>query len=195
MTWLEAIGVLFGLVAVWLTLRQNVLCWPVGLVQVCIYGYIFYESKLYSDVILQVYFIFTQLYGWYYWLHGGSHHRDALVRVLSSRQRLGCIASGLLITLLWGWAMSRWTDAAAPYPDAFITVMSLIAQWLLTRKILESWHYWIAVDVVAIGVYWYKNLYLTAGLYSVFLVLAMMGLLAWHKSLVSARPSDNLSPA
>lgn len=85
-------------------------------------------------------------------------------------------------TLLWGFVMKTLTDASVPYPDAFTTVASLIAQWLMARKRLESWCFWIAVDVVAIGVYFYKQLFFTTGLYAVFLILAIMGFLEWRKN-------------
>jgi len=102
--------------------------------------------------------------------------------LLSIGALAGWLLLGLAGTAVWGFLMNRYTDAAAPYPDAFTTVMSLIAQWLMARKKLESWGFWIAVDVVAIGVYFYKDLYMTAGLYAVFLVLATIGFFEWRKS-------------
>lgn len=183
MTWIEAVAVVFGLVCVWLTIRQNVLCWPTGLVQVALYIVIFYRVKLYSDLILHVIYVVMQIYGWYYWLHGGNRSEAPPVSTLTSRDRLVWPAVAVLGTFGWGWLMSTFTDAAVPYGDAFTTAASLAAQWLMARKKLESWLFWIAVDVVAIGIYWNKSLFLTSGLYSVFLVLATMGLFAWRKSM------------
>jgi nicotinamide mononucleotide transporter len=103
-------------------------------------------------------------------------------------------------TLLWGHLMGRFTHAALPYPDAFTTVSSLIAQWLMARKRLDSWYFWIAVDVVAVGIYLYKGLYLTTGLYAIFLGLAVTGLMVWRRHIrpLGTDPSplatDRLSP-
>jgi nicotinamide mononucleotide transporter len=180
---LEIVATVFGLLCVALTVRQNIWCWPTGLVQVVLYIFIFYQAKLYSDSFLQVVYVFFQFYGWWHWLHGGREHTSAPVTRLSPRALIGYLVAGILGSLLWGYGMARFTDAALPYPDAFVVVLSLIAQWLLARKVLESWHFWIAVDVLAIGVYFLKKLYLTSGLYAVFLVLAVLGLLAWKKEL------------
>lgn len=178
---LEIVATVFGLLCVALTVRQHIWCWPTGLVQVILYIFIFYQAKLYSDSFLQVIYVFFQFYGWWHWLHGGRERTSAPITQLSPRALLGYTLAGILGSLLWGFGMARFTDAALPYADAFVVVFSLVAQWLLARKVLESWHFWIAVDVLAIGVYFLKKLYLTSGLYAVFLVLAVLGLLAWRK--------------
>lgn len=183
MTWIEAIAVGFGLICVWLTIRQNIWCWPTGLVQVALYIVIFYRVNLYSDLILHVIYVGMQVYGWHHWLHGGRNRKALPVSVLGARARLAWPAVAFFGTLGWGYVMATFTDASVPYGDAFTTVASLIAQWLMARKRLESWLFWLSVDVVAIGIYWYKSLLLTSGLYAVFLVLATLGLFAWRKSL------------
>ena len=183
MTWIEAIAVVAGLVCVALTVRQNVWCWPVGLIQVSLYIVIFYNVKLYSDMLLHGIYVVLQFYGWHHWLHGGEAQGRLAVSSLSVRSIAGWVAASALGCAAWGHAMASFTDAAAPYADAFIAVASLIAQWLMTRKNLESWFFWIAVDVVAIGVYLYKHLYLTAGLYALFLGLAVVGFFSWRKSM------------
>jgi nicotinamide mononucleotide transporter len=187
MTWIEALAVVFGLLGVWLTIRQNIWCWPTGLVQVTLYILIFYQVKLYSDLILHMIYVVLQVYGWHYWLHGGRGRDKLEVSRLSARDLTGWVVIALVGTAAWGWGMASLTDAAVPYWDAFIAVTSLSAQWLMTRKHLESWLFWVAVNVVAIGVYWYKSLFLTTGLYAVFLVMAMIGFFAWQRSM---RPKD-----
>jgi nicotinamide mononucleotide transporter len=183
MTLIEAVAVIFGLTCVWLTIKQNIWCWPTGLVQVSLYIAIFYDAKLYSDLILHVIYVVLQLYGWYHWLYGGKNHSTLKVTRLQPMifGVWGVICIGG--TLILGGFMHHYTDAAVPYPDAFTTITSLIAQWLMARKKLESWWFWIAVDVVAINIYLYKHLFLTTGLYSVFLILAITGFFAWRKSL------------
>lgn len=189
MTPVEATAVIFGLLCVWLTVRQNIWCWPTGLVQVVLYIFIFYQVKLYSDLILHVIYVGMQIYGWYHWLHGGRDRGTLPVSTLRWRGRIGWVTAAAFGTGAWGLLMARFTDAAVPYGDAFTTAASLIAQWLMARKRLESWLFWIAVDVIAVGIYWYKELYLTSGLYAVFLGLAIMGLFAWRKSM---HPEDGI---
>jgi nicotinamide mononucleotide transporter len=182
MNWLEAAAVVFGLLCVWFTIRQNIWCWPTGLVQVTLYIYIFYEVKLYSDLILQVIYVILQIYGWHNWLHGGKDHGKLEVSRLSTLRMILWMFVSIVGMSSWGWFMATYTDAALPFWDSFIASASLIAQWLMTRKKLESWIFWISVDVVAIGVYLYKYLYMTAGLYTVFLIMAIAGLFEWFKS-------------
>lgn len=181
---IEATAAAFGLLSVWLTVRRNIWCWPTGLVMVTLYILIFYETKLYSDMGLQVVYVFLGIYGWNHWLRGGPRHEDDLpVTGLSLKGRLGWAGTALIGTAVLGYGTASWTDAALPYPDAFITALSLVAQWLMARKVWESWVGWITVDLVAIPVYTSKALYLTAGLYTLFLILASAGLIAWRKSL------------
>ena len=182
MTAIEVIASLFGLLCVWLTVRQNIWCWPIGLVMVSLYVWIFYQAKLYSDMGLQVVYIVLQIYGWIHWLRGGPRDSDLPVTRLSGNRIAFWIIVAVACTVLLGGGMARWTDAAIPYWDATTTVLSLIAQYLLARKVLENWLFWILVDVLAIGIYAVKELYITAGLYAVFLGLATWGWLAWKAS-------------
>lgn len=187
MTLIEAVAAGFGLLCVVLTIRQSIWCWPAGLIQVALYSIIFYQVKLYSDLILHVIYIGMQLYGWYHWLHGGEGRGELRVTSLSPRGRIAWPAAIAGVTCIWGYSMQTYTDADWPFGDAFTTVASLAAQWLMARKRLESWLYWIAVDVVAIGIYWQKSLYLTSALYTLFLILAMIGLSAWQRAMIAAR--------
>lgn len=179
---IEITGVILGILCVWYTVKQNILCWPTGLIQVFIYIYIFYEVKLYSDLILQIFYVFFQIYGWHYWLHGGKNKSKVKVTRLSLKGLVFWVLASLFGTWLLGYFMATYTDAALPYADAFTTIASLVAQWLLTKKKLESWVFWISVDIIAVWVYFMKELYLTSGLYSIFLCLAILGLLQWKKS-------------
>jgi nicotinamide mononucleotide transporter len=182
---LEKIAVVCGLANIYLTVRQNIWCWPVGVVMVSLYVYIFFDAKLYSDAGLNVFFLVMQFYGWYHWSRGGVEHSRSLATVkrLSAREWAWTIAGVLTGTAVLGTTMHRLTDAALPYPDAFTTLLSVFAQFLLTRKVLENWILWIVADVVYIGVYTSKSLYWTAGLYVVFLVLCIKGYREWKASL------------
>lgn len=182
MTLIELIATIFGLLCVGLTIRQSIWCWPAGLVQVALYVCVFYEAKLYSDVLLHLVYVVLGIYGWYHWLRGGPREDGLPVTRLAAMPFAGWLLVAAMGAAGLGYLMSRWTDASLPYWDAAIAAMSLVAQYLLARKVLQNWLLWIAVDVVAIGVYGAKGLYITTGLYAVFLVMATMGWFAWKRS-------------
>lgn len=181
MSGLEIAATVFGLINVYLIVRRNIWNFPFGLVMVVLYAKIFYDYKLYSDSLLQLYYIVVQLYGWWYWLKG--RRPDGLINVETLDTRGRIVAGAVIVTgaAALGWGMSN-TDASVPYWDATTTVMSLVAMVLLSRRKLENWVLWIAVDVLSIGIYSYKELYLTAGLYAVFLGLASWGLVEWLRA-------------
>jgi nicotinamide mononucleotide transporter len=180
MSGLELFAATLGVIAVWLTVKQNPWCWPIGLVMVLIYSWIFFEVKLYSDMLLQVIYAALQLYGWWQWTRGGdaSHGREV------SRLGMGSVALGLTLgaigSLLLGAAMAHWTDAAQPWLDAALTGFSLVAQVWMAQKRVQCWPLWIAVDVIFVGLFVYKDLYLTAALYGLFLLLAVQGWREWR---------------
>jgi len=183
MSLVELAGTLLGVLGVWLMIRQNIWGWPVGLVQVSLYAWIFYGAQLYSDALLQLIFLGLQAYGWWHWHQARRHPARATRELPVTRLRVSEAimlgGAGLGLTAAWGEFMQRTTDAALPYWDAFILVFSVIAQWLQARKVLECWAGWIIVNVVAIGVYWVKDLRLTAGLYGLFLGMAVWGWCSW----------------
>ena len=187
MFWIEIAATVFGFLCVVLTIRRNIWCWPVGLVQVLLFIVIFYNAKLYSDLGLHVIYVGLQFYGWYAWTRrDGSGAPLALKQdvplVVEWLPRIGLLAAVVgtaLGSAILGYVMSTYTDAALPYGDAFTTVASLVATWMLAAKKVESWMFWIAVDVVAIGIYYYKDLIPTCILYCAFLGLATIGLIHW----------------
>ena len=193
MSWMEITATIFGLACVWLTVKANIWNWPVGLVQVFLYIFVFWQAKLYSDAGLQVVYIIVGIYGWWYWLHGSKNKTEVQITSIYNPKRwsvqnlyrnelLRWTLIAVLGTGLWGWIMATHTDAACPYADGFVVVTSLVAQWLMAKKKLESWWFWIAVDVMAVDVYLYKDLYFTSALYAVFLGLAITGYFAWKKT-------------
>ena len=179
---IEVLATIFGFICVWLTIKQNIWCWPAGLVQVSLYIFVFYQARLYSDMGLHVIYVFMQFFGWYYWMYGGEDRGKAKVTRLSPRARAAWSTTALVGTALLGFFMHNYTNADLPYWDAATTVLSLIAQWLMAKKILESFMIWITVDVLCVGIYSVKELYPTTGLYLAFLVMATMGYLEWRKS-------------
>ena len=181
----EVLAVITGIISVYLSTRENIWSWPTALVNVALYFVVFYETKLYADMGLQAVYFALSLYGWYEWLYGGEN-RTAL-HVSRTPRSLGVRLAviGIACAAMLGTLLARFTDAALPYIDSATTSTSLVAQWMMTRKILENWAVWVAVDVVYIAMFIFKRLYLTAGLYAVFLVLAVMGYVQWKRSLAT----------
>ncbi len=185
MTLFELAAVAVTLLAVWLTARQVIWCWPTALVSVTMYAVVFYQAKLYADMGLQGIYFVLSVYGWWAWLHGGEDRAALEVSVASPRARIGLAALGAVFGLALGTLLHRFTDASLPYMDSMLTSFSLVAQWLMARKRLESWIVWFAVDVFYVGMFLYKSLYLTAGLYAVFLGIAAVGFLDWKRSMAA----------
>ena len=181
--WIELLAVIFTIACVWLTAEEHILCWPTGIIGCVLYLYVFWVARLYSDVLLQLYFLVTSIWGWYHWLYGGVNATELpITRITAGWAALwaGVIVAG---TAALGAFMKRRTRAALPYLDATTTVISLVAQYLLGCKILENWVLWIGADVIDSGIYFRRRLYMTSLLYAVLLVLATMGLIEWRGKL------------
>ena len=179
----EVAGFLTGVVAVWLTAKESPWCWPTGLVNVSLYIVVFWKAKLYADTGLQVVYVGVCLYGWWEWLHGGPGGGQLAVSRTPRRVLAALSLAGAAFAAALGLFLSRKTDASLPFWDAATTAGSLVAQLLQSRKWIETWWFWIAVDVVYVGVYVAKGLHLTAVLYAVFLALCVLGLVEWRRSL------------
>jgi nicotinamide mononucleotide transporter len=174
----------------WLA-KRNVLTWPVGIVSVLLYLALFYQIRLYSDALEQVYYLGASAYGWWYW--SKSRQKDHVisdVRYSAGRAALAAVCVTVALAVALGFAMSRlhvWASAlfpeAASYPylDAVTTVMSFTAMWLMARKRIESWVYWIIVDVIGIWLYFVKDVRFISLLYVSLLVLAVKGLTDWRR--------------
>ena len=188
------VGVASGAVAVWLTVRENVWCWPIGIVNVLLSAIVFAQAKLYADAGLQLVYVALCLYGWYAWLHGGADRGALAVARTPGFAKVALAGGGIAFAAGLGFLLHRHTDAALPYWDASTASFSLAAQWMQTRKWIESWLVWIVVDVVYVGIYVVKGLFLMAGLYAAFLVLAVAGLVAWRKSLAAVASADAWAP-
>lgn len=181
---LEYIGTGLGLLCVYLIIRQNIFCWPVGIVTIGIYTHIFFEAKLYSDVLLQGVYLLLHFYGWFYWLkRKPDSEAPLLIQTLSGQAKAAWLTTAITTTYALGFIMGHYTDASVPYFDASTTTISLIAQWLMTRKFIENWLVWIFVDLLAASVYFYKGLNLTAFLYIVYACMGTYGFASWKRSL------------
>jgi nicotinamide mononucleotide transporter len=183
----EVCAALVSAAGVWLTARRSPWCWPVGLVSVIAYAWIFVDARLYSDTLLQVVFAVLILYGWHRWMRNLDDSGHVRVVALTAREATSHLVVGAAAALALGYAMHRYTDASLPWLDAALTAFSLIAQWWQARRHAAAWWLWIVVDVIYVGEYVYKSLPVTAVLYVGFIVLAAMGLKAWRHQAVTAR--------
>lgn len=181
----EVLGFVTGGWAVWLTVKQNIWNWPIGIANSAFYLIVFFQTRLYADMSLQGLYVALGFLGWYWWLRGGQNRTELNV----SRTR-HLLAAALGVALLGGtWVMTMFlvrVNDSAPFLDALTTVLSLIAQFMLTRKLFENWFVWISADVIYIGLYIYKDLYLTSVLYAIFLAMCIAGAIQWRRSLRSA---------
>ena len=180
---LEIIAVLLTLVAVYLTTRQIIWCWPLGMVSVVLYAVVFYQAKLYADMGLQGLYFALAAYGWWAWLHGGEDHGKLTVSRTSLLMASVLGLVGALAAIALGQTLYRLTDASLPFMDSALSSFSIVAQWMQTRKKLEAWLVWLAVAIFYIGMFLYKGLYPTAALYAVFLYLAVIGYIGWRRSI------------
>lgn len=183
MSWIELFAAGLGVVNVWLVVKRNVWNYPFGLVMVTLYGLVFFRARLYSDAILQVYYFAMNVFGWWYWLKGRDTQGHVRPELLGAPGRLLAALATLAGAAAGGYLFATYTNAAAPYLDAFIAAASVIAQYLMSIRKIENWVWWIAVDTVAVGVYFWKGLFPTAILYVIFLSLSVAGLTAWRKQL------------
>ncbi|MDP1858077.1 MAG: nicotinamide riboside transporter PnuC [Gemmatimonadaceae bacterium] len=188
LTPLEGTAVCFGLVSVYLSTRENIWSWPTAIVNVGLYSVLFFREQLYADMGLQVIYLLLSLYGWYEWLYGGENRSELRVSRITARLAMRLAGIGVVGSAVLGTLLYRTTDASLPYLDSTLSVFSLIAQWLMTRKVLENWVVWIALDVVYVWMFIFlKQLHFTAFQYAVFLALAVLGFRDWKCSFDTRR--------
>ncbi len=191
MSYVELAGTILYLWSVWLISRRQVLTWPVGIVSVLLFMALFYQIKLYSDTLEQVYYLGVSVYGWWKWSQS-PRENGRITAVTSSDRRtvIFWIASTAVISAVTGYPMSRihhWIpavfheEASFPYLDALTTIMSFVAMWLMAQKRIESWLYWIIVDIIGIWLYFVKGVLFISLLYVILLILAVNGLRIWRE--------------
>jgi len=187
---LELVSFLLSVACVWLNIRQSHWGWLLAIISSAAYGLVFYGSRLYGDMALQLVFITVSFWGWYQWLHGDDSHELLPVTWLAPRGRWAAAVGWLLGFVVLAWFLKNFTDTDVPNADGFLTAGSLIGQLLLSRKKVENWHVWIIVDVLYVGLYIHKHLLLTAILYAVFVAMAAAGLVAWRRAVDGDAGSD-----
>jgi nicotinamide mononucleotide transporter len=177
---LELISFLLSIMTVVLNIKQIHWAWLFSILSSALYGVVFFDAKLYGDSGLQIVFILVSVWGWYQWLRHGENQQGLAVSRLQNSQRLMAVVGWLLIFVALYGVLKMATDTDVPLADGFLTAGSLLGQLLLSRKKLENWYVWIVVDVLYVGLYLYKGLMLTALLYAIFVVLAIIGARAWN---------------
>jgi nicotinamide mononucleotide transporter len=179
---LELVSFILSVLTVLLNIRQNHWAWLFAIISSAAYGAVFFNSRLYGDMGLQVVFIVVSVWGWHSWLRGGAGHGQLQVTRLDRAGWRASLAGWAVGFVLLAYFLKTWTDTDVPHADGFLTAGSLVGQVLLSRKKVENWHAWIAVDILYVGLYLYKNLVLTAILYALFVAMAVVGLRAWSRA-------------
>jgi nicotinamide mononucleotide transporter len=186
MTPLEITAVVFTLANVWLAVKENIWCWPTGIVGVALYTVVNWQARLYSNAGLQIVYLVLSVHGWYEWLHGGENKSELHVRRTTPRQWIGCVSASIAGTAAL-MAFLHWTtDAAFPFWDASTTAVSLVGQWMMNEKLLENWVLWLIVDIVYVPLYFARGYRLTAALYALFCILCWRGYVEWKRSLATS---------
>lgn len=181
----ELVGLIFGVLTVWLLIKQNIWTWPVGIVYILVSLYIFFTARLYADFALHIFFLIMSIYGWYYWVKGGPRTDSDLPVTYERRSTvLLLLCSCAVAVFISGGLLAAYTDADLPYWDNTTSYLSLLAMWLQSRKKIESWVLWFVIDVLAVGIYFYKGIYFYSLLYLLYLGMAVMGYIEWRKSLL-----------
>jgi nicotinamide mononucleotide transporter len=190
LSWTEAVGALSGALCVWLIVKENVWNWPLGLVNNAFYFAIFYQSRLYADMLLQVFFFAIGVYGWWHWRFGDGEVKQLPVTRTARREWM-LLAIAVPVATLAGTRALTAVHDAAPLMDALTTTLSLAAQTLMALKRIEHWWFWIAANALYIPLYVSRELPLTAILYALFLLMCLAGLRQWSKTV--ARKSGGSS--
>ncbi|HRK71285.1 MAG TPA: nicotinamide riboside transporter PnuC [Micropepsaceae bacterium] len=182
MSWLESVAALLGVANVLLIARRSIWNFPVGMLMVVLYAKVFFDARLYADAALQAYFFAIQIYGWWHWQSGLREEGEIAVSVLSNPQRVLAVGATLVLSAGIGIFLASRTDAAAPYLDALVAGLSITAQWLLSIRRIESWYFWIAVNILGVWLFASRGLYPTTALYALFLIIDLYGLRRWLRA-------------
>lgn len=191
--YIELLGAILGFAYIFFSIRQNILTWPVGLLTSLLYIWVFYESGLYAEMGLQLYYVLISIYGWYQWLKGKT--TDDTVPIKVSRLSFGLGAILVIISsmlfLLLQFGLKNYTDSNVPIADSMVTSLSIVATWMLARKILEHWLIWIFVNLFSIALFLHKGLIPTVILFVVYSIIAIVWFIKWKKDMELIKVSSN----
>lgn len=179
---LEITAVLFAVLYLVLAIRQNIWCWLCAMVSTAIYVWLFIGARLYMESVLNVFYFIMAVYGWFVWRSGDSDEKSLSVSVWSAVTHFTAILMIVILTVICGYTLTNYTDAAYPYIDSATTFAAIWATFLVARKVLENWWYWLVIDTVSVLIYWSRGLELTALLFVVYVVMIPFGLVSWTRS-------------
>ena len=182
MTWLEAVAVFFGIASVFYSMKEHIWVYPTGIISTLIYVWICFQYKLYADMGINAYYFSMSIYGCYVWTHPNEGEKVLPVTWLKPKGWLFSLGIFLVSYLTLSLVLSNFTDSDVPYWDSFTTSSAFVGMWLMAKKKVENWIFWIITDLVSVPLYFYKGLILTTVQFTFFTVLATMGLIAWIKS-------------
>lgn len=182
MSWWELVAVLFGVAYLILAMYERISCWYAALINTVIYTFLFWDVNLLMDSALQVYYMAMAVYGWWQWkYHPGIKEKTMPIKCWRWQIHSGVIALVVAVSCISGWLLEHNTDAAWPYLDSFTTWGAVVTTYMVTKKILENWLYWIVIDSVAAFLYIDRGLYLTALLFTTYVVIVVLGYIKWRK--------------
>ena len=179
---LEIAAVILAVAYLLLAIRQNIWCWLCAAISTAIYVYLFLQARLYMESGLNVFYFGMAIYGWSVWYRGRSNDRELPVTIWPLAIHVYAIAAIVVTSLMSGYVLDRYTDAAFPYIDSLTTWGAIWATFLIARKVLENWWYWLVIDVVSIFIYWSRDLQLTSLLFAVYVAMIPFGLVSWARS-------------
>lgn len=180
---LEVIGTIVGLVYLWLEYKASIYLWIASIIMPAIYIVVYYDAGLYADFGINIYYLGAAVYGWLVWRFGNKSkaQKELPITQMPMKSWLKVSMVYIVAQLLIAWILIEYTDSNVPWWDAFTTALSVVGMWMLARKYLEQWWVWIVVDVVCVGLYIYKELFFTAGLYAFYAIIAIFGWLNWKR--------------
>jgi len=182
---IEILGAILGILYIFFSIRQSIFTWPTGLVTSALYIVVFFQSKFYADMGLQVYYVAISIYGWYYWAKGNTQKKSDTIPVKQIRKLLWLKLATVTVLIYFAilFILLKYTDSPIPFMDSFTTALSIVATWMLARKYIEQWLIWVLVDLVSAGLYIYKNLWPTVILFIIYTIMAVLGYNEWKKDL------------
>jgi len=186
LNWVEIFGTLLGIAYVFLSIKQNILTWLMGFLTSALYIYVFFHSKFYADMALQGYYVWISIYGWWLWSRGKTSISGRSILPVSQLKFKPAILLSIIAIGLWTgiyFILKNYTDSPVPFGDAFTTALSIVATWMLARKIIEHWLIWVIVDFVSLILYLYKGLYPTSILFLIYTGAAIWGYIEWKKEI------------
>lgn len=183
---IEIIGAVIGLVYLYLEFKANKWLWPVGVVMPIVYVWIFFQSKFYADMGVNIYYFFASIYGWILWSKYKKNNQEELLITHTPKKYFVPISIiGILLFAIIAFILVRFTDSPVPYGDSFTTALSILGMWLLARKHVEQWWFWFFVNIISCALYLWKGLYTTSILFAIYSIISVFGYYKWKKMMVS----------